>query len=255
MFIRRRRAFTLVEVLITLALLSVLLVIAYEIMTKMFSSGTVTQWESVLTNQFSNADSRIRDFLNASSYPSLLTPQGNAVLNFDPDKPPALDGFLLTFPDASGSKTFTDITAKTGLLRWYRCEDGRLGIEGLPNQPTKARQITLVAIPAGKTRAKNITIFDLAMEEAEVTNFPTDFNAFRTFNTPNAGAASTTKMVGDCREITLKLLTRKGAISLPEKDRVQVEIDIKCVEPSSGNAERSRKITAEANVGAKTGSL
>ena len=73
---RIRRAFTLVELLITLALLSVLLIIAYEIMTKMFASGTVTQWESVLTNQFTNADSRVRDFLNASSYPSLLTPQG-----------------------------------------------------------------------------------------------------------------------------------------------------------------------------------
>lgn len=249
---RIRRAFTLVELLITLALLSVLLIIAYEIMTKMFASGTVTQWESVLTNQFTNADSRVRDFLNASSYPSLLTPQGNAVLNFDPDKGQNNQAFLLGFPDASGNKTFTDITTKTNLLRWYRCEDGRSGIEGLPNQPPKALQITLVAIPAGKTRAKNITIFDLAMEEAPVNNLPTDFSAFVGFSGPAAGQASTTKMVNDCREISLKLLQRNsGAVALPVKDRVQVEIEIKCVEPSGANAERSRKITAEANVGAK----
>lgn len=252
MFSRKRRAFTLVEILITLALLSVLLVIAYEIMTKMFASGTVTQWESVLTTQFTNADSRMRDFLNASSYPSLLTPQGNAVLNFDPDKGLNNQAFLLGFPDGSGSKTFSDITAKTTILKWYRCEDGRAGIEGLPNQPPKALQISLIANPAGKTRSKNITIFDLFMEEAPVTNLPATFDAFVGFSAPAAGAGSSTKMVGDCREITLKLLARTpGPVSLPVKDRVQVEIEIKCVEPSAANAERSRKITAEANVGAK----
>ena len=257
MIARRRRAFTLVEVLITLALLVILLGIAYEIMTKMFASGTVTQWESVLTTQFTNADSRLRDFLNASSYPSLLTPQGNAVLNFDPDKVPPITNtaFLLGFPEGSGSpptKTFSDITASTPLLRWYRCEDGRAGIEGLPNQPPKALQITLVANPVGKTKAHNITIFDLAMEEAPVTNLPATFDAFVGFSSPSVGAKSTTRMVGDCREITLKLFSRNaGALTLPVKDRVQVEVEIKCVEPSAGNAERSRKITAEANVGAK----
>lgn len=251
---RLRRAFTLVEVLITLVLLSLLLGIAYQIMTKMFSSGTVTQWEAVLTNQFSNTDSRIRDFLNASSYPSLLTPQGNTVLNYDPDKGQNIQSFLLTFPDGSGSKTFSDITAKTGILRWFRCEDGRLGIEGLPNQPPRVRQISIFAVPAGKTKVKNITIFDLVMEEADLT-VPADPAGFAAFRGGGAGAASTTKMVADCREVSVKLLTRKGAVALPEKDRVQVEVDIKCIEPTSANAERSRKITAEANVGAQSGTI
>ena len=253
----KRSAFTLVEVVVTLVLLTVLLFIAYEIMTKMFASGTVTQWESVLTTEFTNADSRIRDFLNASSYPSLLTPQGNAVLNFDPDKGQNNQAFMLSFPDGSGTKTFTDITARTPILKWFRCEDGRVGIEGLPNQPPKARQITLVAVPAGKTKVKNITIFDLVMEDANVNNLPPDFAAFVAFGgTPAADAPTVTRMVGDCREINLRLLTRNsGAVTLPTKDRVQVEVEIKCVEPTGANAERSRKITAEANVGARTGGL
>jgi prepilin-type N-terminal cleavage/methylation domain-containing protein len=249
-----RRAFTLIEILITLALLTIMLVIAYDVMMRMFFSGTVTQWETNLTTEFTNADSRIRDYLNSSSYPSLLTPQGNAVLNHNPPSAPN-EGFLLAFPADSGdppTKPFDDMGTPNTVLRWFKCEDGRMGIEGLPNQAPKATQITLKTVPKGKTRSKGIAIADLVMEEAPVTNLPTAFTGFVGFSAPAAGPGKDQRMVSDVRSITVKLFGRTpGALSLPVKDRVQVEIEIKCVEPAQANAERTRKITAEANVGAK----
>ena len=254
---RRRPAFTLIEILITLTLLSIMLIIAYEVMGRMFQSGTVTQWETTLTTDFTNADSRLRDFLNASGYPSMLTPQGNAVLNFDPTATPPNNNtaFLLGFPASGGNpptQVFSGLTAKTTLLTWYRCKDGRSGVEGLPNQPPEALQISIVAEPAGTSKQKGVALATLAMEEAPVTNLPPTFDAFNGFASPAVGATSRTRMVNDVSQVTLKLYSRTpGQITLPVKDRVQVEIEIQCTEPTQANAVRSRKITAEANVGAK----
>ena len=252
-----RKAFTLVEILITLTLLSIMLVIVYEIMGRMFQSGTVTQWETVLTTSFTNADSRLRDYLNASGYPSMLTPQGNAVLNYDPAATPPNNNtaFLLGFPSSGGNPptaTINDFSQKKAILTWFRCKDGRIGIEGLPNQPPEALQISLVVEPAGTTKNKGIPLANLTMEEAPVNNLPATFDAFSGFASPSIGNTSRTLMVADVREVTLKLFSRtSGNLALPSKDRVQVEVEIKCVEPTQANAERSRKITAEANVGAK----
>lgn len=246
----KRRGFTLVEILITLALLSIMLVIAYDVMSRMLFSGTVTQWETTLTTDFTNADSRIRDYLNASSYPSLLTPQGNAVLNYNP---PAStnDKFMLQFPSSGADKSFDDMGSAQTIMRWYRCEDGRNGIEGVPNQPPRAKEITLKTVPKGRTKQKNIAIADLVMEEKPF-RLPETVDQFLAGSLQPDGNATTSRMVSDVEGISLKLFSRaSGTLTLPLKDRVQVEIEIRCVEPVQGNAKRTRKITAEANVGAK----
>ena len=254
-----RSGFTLIEILIALAILSLLLISVYEIMTNMIRSGSVTQWESVLTTEFNNADSRFRDFLNASSYPSLLTPQGNAVLKVQADGSPN-PGFLLGFSADIGTEVVVENSGSAAsgeqkFLSWYRCVEGRQGVESLADQPTKCTKINLVARFKGKTRANNQSLFDLYMDESDLGAFPTDFTAFMsTTAAPGAGAARSTKMVGDVHQIKTKLLPPQGTGTgtTTKKDRVQVELQIICVEPSQGNAVRSRTIAAEANVGSKT---
>ena len=155
--------------------------------------------------------------------------------------------------DNSGSFSFDRVSAGT-----YELQVEREGFKAatvrvtVGNRSPKALEIKLVANPTGNTKAKNIPIFDLMMEETNVP-LPTTFDAFvGTTGNAASGKKTITKMIGDVREINMKLFTRNpGAISFPVKDRVQIEIEIKCLEPSQANAERSRKITAEANVGAK----
>ena len=134
-------------------------------------------------------------------------------------------------------------------MTWYRLQNGQMGIEGSPNRPPAGELISLVGLPAGSTKVKNIAIFDLAMEEQAV-KFPEDPAAFQSAQAGSPeGQVKTVRMVSDVREVQVKVLPRSGG--LPTKERVQIEVTIKCVEPSQGNAERSRTITAEANVGAK----
>jgi prepilin-type N-terminal cleavage/methylation domain-containing protein len=273
--VRIRRAYTLVEILIALTLLSVLLVLAYEIMSKMFTSGIVAQWDAERTTQFANSDSRIRDFLNASSYPSLLTPQGNAVLRYDPPNNFLATAFLLGVPDSiaasgageppgyrisftnsdKGDKNPKSVADNETLVTWFRCQEGRQGIEGLSTQLSQATTILLKARNLHVSNRTNINLFDLYMVEQQLTPFPeTDITAFQAVNTAPAAAAGGTRatlMVQDCRCVTIRLLSRTAAVPpLPYADRVQLQVEITCVEPTQGQATKSRTISAEGNVGA-----
>jgi type II secretory pathway pseudopilin PulG len=252
-------AFTLVEILIAFAILAILLVGIYEIMTNMMRSGTVTQWEQTLTVQFNNADSRIRDYLSGSSYPSLLSPQGNAVLKYAAPPGQPNTGFLLgfepTLESAAGVAIPGDQT-NTPVVSWYRCQDGRRGVEGLPDRPPRCTKIQLVAQGKRSTRGRVVRICDLVMVETPLPDLPSETDPFLAVTAApggNASAATTTKMVSDCSQIKAKLLNANPAVGVLSKDRVQLQIEIACTEPSQGQALRSRTITAEANVGAKAG--
>jgi len=251
----RRRAFTLTEILIAMVILSLILVLAYQIMTGMMRSGTVTQWEATLTNQFSSADSRIRLYLDRSSYPSLATPQGTARLDKnDPSK--AGEAFYLSFPgDPEGVELAgSSVREDQVFLSWYCCEAGRKGVPGLSDAAPTGSKIELVAKNVGKTKQKGIGIFNLCMVESAVT-FPNDLAAFLGTSSAAGTGGKSTQMVTDCSKIALKLIGRGSKkLTLPVHERVHVEIEITCVEPTQGNAIRSRKITGQANVGARAAS-
>ncbi|MBI4862109.1 MAG: type II secretion system protein, partial [Candidatus Riflebacteria bacterium] len=147
----RRRGFTLVEILVALAVLSIVIVGVYEILVGMFRSGTVTQWEQNLTTQFSNADTRLRSYLNGASYPVMLTPQGSVMLN---KESAAGEAFFLAFPGSSGTAEFEGgaVTENQVFLSWFRCEAGQVGLEGLPDKEPKGAKIELAAKSKGRTK-------------------------------------------------------------------------------------------------------
>ncbi|MBI4863768.1 MAG: hypothetical protein HY815_26430, partial [Candidatus Riflebacteria bacterium] len=112
--------------------------------------------------------------------------------------------------------------------------------------------IELAAKSKGRTKKNGIDIFNLCMTEAALT-LPKDPGAFKSVSSPSvAGAGHSTIMVNDVRKITFKLIPRgSGPLQLPTTDRTLIEVEIFCVDPSQGNAVRTRKITAENNVGVK----
>ena len=247
--------YSLVEILVAVSILSFLLVLVYQILCGMLRSSTVTQWESVLTTQFTNADTRIRSYMDKSSYPSLLTPQGNAILNkTEPSK--AGEVFYLLFPGSPDGVEMTcdSVTDGQPLLSWYCCEPGQMGLEGLPDKPPTGTKVELVAKGKRRTKLKGIGIFDLHMNETPI-GLASDLGSFLGTTSVRLGSPTrSTLMIGDCRKVALRLIPRGSAkITLPFDERVHVEIEIFCVEPTQGNAERSRKITGQTNVGVRSG--
>jgi len=121
---RFRRAFTLVELLIAVSILSIFLFFAY----RLFSGGQrvagKAQWIGMIVDQQRNATQQLNIQLKSTSYPTTLLPDGI----YDPSSkgapPAAADPYYVKIDSSMTVKSST-ISGEKVILSWVCCEPER----------------------------------------------------------------------------------------------------------------------------------
>lgn len=274
---RSGRAFTIMELLVASAIMTLALIMIYQIWRFITRGGTTEIWAADAASKLTNADTRLREFVNRAGYPTMMTSQG--IL-----EPTSASLSYYRF-DVSSSGTATEEGtatdqrhvrvfspqgneggpgAGTPIVSFYRVEPGLVGIEGRPNKMIVASKVLLLFQRGHKVAETHAPLADLVMEEGPL-DYLKSFDSIgalnglqAVLNTPrNPGAYRQYTMVSDVSQMKISACTRRPN----ETNRVElgvsencdssslVRILIDCLEPQLGKRRVSKMIEAETHVG------
>ncbi|MBI4864681.1 MAG: prepilin-type N-terminal cleavage/methylation domain-containing protein [Candidatus Riflebacteria bacterium] len=252
----KRRAFTIVELMVALAVTSLAVMVVYQIWMSVTKGGTVEIWVAEVSKGLSNFDTRFREYLTVvkvqiGGTPTQVTPGGGAartVLKFKP----------------SGTEASAGGTA---LIKFFKLEQGRVGVEGQPNTAIKGTQVRIMFGRGHLSKNLKIPRADLVMEESAL-GYPTNItlDQVRTFNLeyppPVAATGQTFTMVTDVAEVGISAFTKdaagnlqelSGGAALPAASPCTVRIELDCLEPFYAQRHIYKKVEANAHIGIKMG--
>ena len=244
----RRRAFTLIEVLIAFSLFTMVSVIIYKVLIQAGRSGTVAAWEGDMMTRLNNMDELFRKFIDSASYPSIVSPQGTVLLNSE-----AYDIQLGSGVNGQGEAVFEPDAEGKVILTWYRCKQGFDGVPGFQDRPTTGSKVELIFRNLSQTRKTDIPVADLEVVESPL-DFGTNIEGFRN-GPPGGGAADRKFHVPDVSKVTVRILPKGSdgtGVTLPAQRPVAITLIVEVTERAQGQLTRQKEITATADVGARS---
>jgi hypothetical protein len=128
------RAFTLVETTLAVALLCVVMVVAWQLFRTSALSAAKTAWHTKCQQQLRNGLRLLRDDLAKASYPSVVGPTSVTVSK-------AGKGFRYK----KGKLTLTEAGGETPLMGFYICKPKKTGFGGPDDAPGDTIHATLTA--------------------------------------------------------------------------------------------------------------
>ena len=285
-YFRRRRGFTLIEVLFAFALLTVSTVMMYRLLTRGSSAAVSGIWRGTSQKRLQSASERLRKAAEGASYPSVLTPEYN-VLDRGEDHYVVIgaadqDDVEITLELAGGEvggegKTFRTIgpgradpsdgsgTFAAGdqlVFATTNCSPGRERIAGLADQQGKATHYVFWLTNHRRVNGDHFAgIADLYYAEVETeysntaamgsdTSISVDGHPLGNSSIPANGK----QLVADVNLIGFRVLDidqNQVSATIDEEQRPTVEIAVRLVDPSGGKATLSKVITVQPNTGVR----
>lgn len=268
----RRRAFTLMEILIGMAVLMVFMGIVYTIWSRMSGSGAVGIWREQTHRDFSRSMLRLRKAIEEASYPHGVTPAGSSTAEnegyFVTVGADGTDGCKLEHPHATGyrCRSFTATGADDQvLLVIYKSNAARKGISGIPDQKGKVQRIEFrlrggevvrgasSRLPAG-SRVKNLVV-GTSEEEYEIPDSymsaGPDTPCITVDSAAYAPAApdAFTPIQNHVSQVQI-CVPMSGAKTAPDEHPF-IELAITCVEPHEGRTIITNELKAKPHTGVK----
>jgi hypothetical protein len=223
--------------------------------------GAVGQWRSTSTGQIRKAQERLRIQIESGAYPMLITPQANMISD--------LPGhYLVVNPDGAGAVADTadalvrvfgprteagepgggDLT----ILQVVKSKPGRQGLGNSGSLVDKNVEATLVKLVLrGKSQVFSNTIKwnqNLYIVEQGGSVAPTSFNTSSAFSFAG-GASNETLLANDVNEVQVSVDKAALGGGSTSARPVAVEVKLRCIEPSQGQAETESTVRAQPNSG------
>lgn len=283
---RRRRAFTLIEILFAFAILTVTTFMLYQMLVKGSTTAVSGIWRGTSQKRLQSAAERLRKAAEGASYPSVLTPEYN-VLDRGEDHYVvigAADGTDVALqlelagaealPDgvsyrvigpgrADGSDGTGSATGDDQLVfAATNCSPGRERIAGLGDQQGKATHYVFWLTNHRRVNGEFFAgIADLYYAEIETeysnsaamgsdTSISVEGHPLGAGSIPAEGKM----LVGDVNVIGVRVLDRDQAqvdATIDEEQRPTVEFAIRLVDPSGGKATLNKVVTVQPNTGVR----
>ncbi len=259
---RRSRAFTMVEILITALVLSVFLILLWEFVSRGSSSGVVNIWRQSGLRELQNLAGLIRKDIQRSSFPSAITPERVIVASREEYFLRIGSGGTPELPDWEGDewegyKVVAVGPGKDGdavereLFSVVQSTPGKSGIPGFPEQPVRAKRIRYVLRGGREVYGKSARgrwvqelyrIVEEAEEEAESFREDTSLS-FRETSCRLVAHDVNLVLIGVPEDYESSMASGGDSVSIP------VRVKILMLEPSSGKAAVSVAVTSQTNVG------
>lgn len=235
-----RRGVTLIELLFAFLIFSIIAVLIYKFLIAGARTGTVAAWQADMNTRLNNLDSRIRQYLEASSYAAVVSPQGTKINK--------TEDWYLKIPAGIGSGTTPQtVPINEGvIMEWNKCKQGYQGVEGFPDRGPSCTHITLELRSVKTTLKGNIPIAELWMKEESLS-----FEMAGVASQPDSPDTEL-RLIPDVSEITVGAFfpkSRDGAVALPQQGPAIITLNVVCAEPTQGQLKIKKEISAESNVG------
>lgn len=273
---RRSEAFTIVEVLVSMAIMTVALLAIYQIWNYLTGGSTTEIWATEINAKLTQADTRVREYVARAGRPAYSTPQGYLEPTNDTSKEP----YLVKFPSAGGTddagpppgRIYTASGAEgvgdgdgTVVASFYRVKPGSIGVEGKPNTGVEWSFIRLLLRRGHKSIKSGTNLADLAMEERPMptTAAPSLANIAGIQSSLDGAPPAPTGaylyriLATDVGKVKVWAQTKDPTtnqfVPVPLGQRrltaCIVSIEVDCVEPFLGRRTVFRKFEADAHVG------
>lgn len=274
---RGRSAFTIVELLVAFGILSVALVVIFQIWRSVTKGATVEIWATDAAGRLTTADTRLREFLARAGFPTVVTSQGliwptvatqagyliqvNATGDAaDEPVPGGETRHLRVFP-AQGTEGSGDGEG-TAVVLFHRVQPAKVGVEGQPNVPVTGSRIRIL-LKRGHLSVKNrAPLADLVMEEREFDYPPgitlSSLPNLET-NPPLVAGVRNHLMVPNVSRMKVSARTREGAnlveiaSSGQATDPCVLRIEVECLDPYHGQRRVYKMVEAETHIGVAMG--
>lgn len=288
---RSRRGFTLIELMLAFFLLSVVTYLIYTMLIRGSRSAVSGIWRSSVNTQLQNLDVRVRKALEASSYPSVLSPEMN-VVDEDNDAhwvilkqgSQAQGRDLMTSTENGAIADDQDTEANfyvigpgrkdgsdagpdgdpTLVLSATACTPGRQRMEGLdpPDQPGRwQRHYFWLADDKPVVRGnffsgvKNLYYASESGEYDAAGDLDDPSQDIAVGGTPGEGGipGEGKILVSDVNSVRMRILDSTGAEvdSAGHEENPTIEIVVRCVETTSGTATTGKVIKVSPHVGVR----
>jgi len=270
----RRRSlcpgFTLIEIVIVIAVLSLFVILAWTLLSGWMGSGVTSIWRQTCSRELGTLSSTLRQDLSKASYPSAVTPENTFIASREEffikilgedagDEVPDWDADAWTdfkVNKVGPGKAGAVDPAEEPVLEIIQGTPGKARIPGFAAEKVKATRVTYFlkdgARVFGKAKYCN-AVKDLWVRqesgELGAEDFDPDAASFTFAN------ARTRKMVQgvNCILMGVSNGSLSGDASEPTSSPA-VKMKILCVEPSDGKAKISVTVTAGGQTGVKFGS-
>ncbi|MBI4872691.1 MAG: hypothetical protein HY814_14125 [Candidatus Riflebacteria bacterium] len=258
---KRRAAFTLVEILLAFACLLAFTVGVFMILQRFTRAGGVGQWRSTVTGQIRKAQERLRQQIEAGAYPMLITPQANNIAEL-----PA--HYVILNPEGGGTAVDTATeyvrvfgpgtgtgepsASDTPILQLVKSRPGRQGLGATAQLADKDVEATRVKLfLRGKTKVYGQTIKwnqSLFMTEEYNNISPGGFSHTSEFSF-TGGKVTETLLANDVNRVSVSVSIEAMKGSAVSTSPVAVEVNVACVDPSEGQARIETTVRAQPSCG------
>ena len=267
----RPPGFTLIEVIIAVAVFSVFCGLCWSLLSGWMGSSIVGVWRQTTNKQLSTLSASLRQNIDKASYPSCMTPESTIVAEKEEHFIKIIDNDASSeLPDWDGEewndfrvamagpgKDGSHDPAEKKILEIIQGSPGKSRIPGFTNAPVKATKITYFLKNGESVRGRGqySAVKNLWIRQETATIDSDDFDEDSTFS---YGNPKQRKLVHGVNCILSGVAEDALAGGSGDASAVTstppIKIKILCVEPHKGRSKLSVTVTAHGQTGVKFGS-
>lgn len=264
----RRRGFggfTLIEIVIVMAVLSLFCILAWQILSGWMGSGVTGIWRQTTNKELGTLAAQLRSDLGKGSYPAAVTPEDTVVAQTDEYFITIMGSPDWTGPDSEGDPWDAMSVAAFGpgadgaldtaeepFLVISQSSPGKSRIPGFPDTPVEVVRVTYYlaggapVYGAGKV-CKAVKDLWIRTEKGQA-----DAGSFTNTSSVSVGNGVTRRLVQGVNEVLVGVAT--DSVSSGASDPTSsptVKVRILCVEPAKGKTKLATVVTSQGQTGVK----